>query len=266
MNPEVIIGSDLQILGELQPDGWPDIIPSFEFYISSPFCNPVKIITEDRVAGIGAGNTFGKTGWLSHIITHPEFRNRGIAGSIVDHLLNKLKNSGCGTISLIATEYGYPVYKKAGFKIQSEYSFFERKKPLNNIFQSDKIVRFADIYRDDVIALDKKISGEDRSCLLIDKLKNSYVYLEDNRISGYYLPGLGEGLIIADNSEAGIELLRLRCSLSAYTVLPYENNDGISFLKNQGYIETRRVKRMIFGEEFEWHPEKLFSRIAGNFG
>jgi hypothetical protein len=266
MLPEPIRESDIQYLKELQPDGWPDIVPSFEFYTKNSFSNPVKIVIDNQIAGIGAGNTFGRTAWLSHIITRTEFRNRGIAASIVDHLHRLLINSGCETVSLIATDSGYPVYKKYGFTVQSEYLFLERIVPFNGLVESENIVSFSENYRSDIFALDKKISGEDRSRILVKNLDKAFIYIKNKKITGCYLPGLGEGLIIAEDPDSGIELSKLRCSVSGNTVLPCENEDGIRFLKSHGYLETKKVKRMISGKEFKWHPEKLFSRIAGNFG
>jgi GNAT superfamily N-acetyltransferase len=266
MNPEFLKKNDIFYLKDLQPEGWPDIIPAFEFYVEMPFCNPVKINNNDKIAGIGSGNSFGSTAWLSHIITRPEFRKKGIAGAIVNHLHKSLMNSGCETISLIATDYGYPVYKKAGFIIQSEYVFFARKDQSWNFSPSKNIIRYSENYMDDILHLDKKISGEDRSVLFTAKLPDSYIYLTDGRASGFYLPGLGEGLIIADNSEAGINLLNLKCSGFKSCTLPCENTEAIVFLQDHGYIETKRVKRMISGPEFLWHPENIYSRIGGNFG
>ncbi len=266
MIPESIIQSDLDNIRELQPEGWPEIVPSFEYYLNNSFCRPVKIIVENKIAGIGSGNTFGKTAWLSHIITRPEFRNRGIAGLIVDYLHSALINSGTETISLIATEYGYPVYRKAGFVIQSEYIFLEKSEPMTDIKKSKNIIKFEDDYLSDVLSLDKIISGESRGCLLTGKLQSSYVYIEEKRITGYYLPELGEGMIAASNSEAGLELLKFRGLLRNSFTLPCANHEGINFLLKNGFKEIRRVKRMISGKNFLWHPDKIYNRIGGNFG
>jgi len=45
------------------------------------------------------------------------------------------------------------------------------------------------------------------------RLEKSYVYQKNGNLMGFYLPELGDGLIIADNEEAGIELMRLRYSI-----------------------------------------------------
>ena len=47
-----ITTEDIDELKELQPDGWPDITPKMNFYIQSPFCKPIKILSGRRIAGI----------------------------------------------------------------------------------------------------------------------------------------------------------------------------------------------------------------------
>lgn len=263
---ESIVERDIQSLRKLQPDGWADIIPIFEYYIKMPFCKPVKVMLENRIVGVGSGISLGNTAWLAHIIVDPGFRKRGIGGFIVVQLLNCLKNSGCETVSLIATELGYPVYKKAGFVEQTEYVFFEREEPLKDYYRSENIVRLIDTKTEDIFYLDKKISGEDRSKLLIHRLENCYVYQRKGKIIGFYLPDIGEGLIVADDIKAGIELMKFKYSASNKGVLPLENIEGNVFLKENGFVESKKAIRMIIGKEFPWHPDKIFSRIGGNLG
>lgn len=45
--------SETDKLKELQPEGWPDIIPKFEFYIKSDFYFPIKATIENKIIGIG---------------------------------------------------------------------------------------------------------------------------------------------------------------------------------------------------------------------
>lgn len=264
LNP--FIEKDLQNLRELQPEGWPDITPSFINYLRRPYCIPLKVVLEDKLVGVGVGISWGKTAWLAHIIVAPEYRNKGIGGFIVRQLLHILKKSGCETVSLIATEMGYPVYKKAGFIEQTEYVFFERETPLKTEYQSDNILRMLPGDQTELLALDKKVSGEDRSALLAEEIGNCFSYRENGKTLGYYLPGLGEGLIIAENHIAGIELMKFKYSIFNKGSLPIDNKAGIAFLQNNGFLETKKSKRMIWGKEFSWHPEKIYARIGGNLG
>lgn len=263
---EPIIENDIHDLGELQPDGWPDIIPIFEYYLNTPFCKPIKVVIENKIVGIGSAILLKNSAWLAHIIVNPEFRKKGIGSSIVHHLVGNLKNIGFETISLIATDMGYPVYKKAGFKEQTEYVFFERKELLEDYYRTKNVVQYTSMNAEDIFSLDKIVTGEERRILLNDKLENSYIYQKKGKLIGYYLPELGDGLIIADDVEAGIELMRLRYSILNIGILPIDNIEGIKFLKENGFLETKRVKRMILGKEFSWRPNKVFNRVGGNLG
>jgi hypothetical protein len=83
----------------------------------------------------------------------------------------------------------------------------------------------------------------------------------------YYLPNLGEGAIYADSAEAGIELMKLKYSTVDKAVIPAENNIGVEFLQQNGFIKTDSIgKRMILGKDIDWKPECFYSRIGGNYG
>jgi len=260
-----IVIEDINQIKGLQPDDWSDIIPAIKYYVTSSFCTPIKICFKDRIIGIGASICFEKSAWLAHIIVDPEFRNRGIGYKIVIELLNSTKKK-CSMVSLISTELGFPVYKKAGFREVTEYQVLKRVNPWQEYPKSECIATYGEKYKSDIILLDKKVTGENRSALLADKIINSLVYVRNNIVTGFYIPDLGEGLIVAKDEKAGIELMKAKYSFSNTAVLPIGNIAGIRFLKDNGFNKTICAKRMVFGEDLLWYPEKIFSRIGGNFG
>ena len=98
-------------------------------------------------------------------------------------------------------------------------------------------------------------------------LEKSFVYIDDNNIQGFFIPNLGEGPIFALTTDAGKELMRFKYSTIDKATLPDENQAGIEFIKELGFIETNTIgKRMILGSDIEWKPEMIYSRIGGNFG
>lgn len=264
--PEPITEYDIDSIRDLQPEDWPDIIPMIKFYIANSFCKPIKVSIDNKIAGIGTGILLDNTAWLAHIIVSPEFRNNGIGSSIVKYLIEYYKSISCETVSLIATSLGYPVYKRAGFIEETEYLLFERDKPLDGPLLSDNIIKFTENYTNGILALDRKISGENRDKILLNKICNSYIYKDKNNLAGYYIPDLGEGLIVAESDIAGIELMKLKYSIATKGFLPADNVSGIRFLQENGFNETKRIKRMFLGKKLLWQPEKIFSRIAGNLG
>ena len=257
--------NDIQGICKLQPEGWPSIIEAFSYYVKAPFCYPMKVSYNGEIVGIGTAISYGNTAWLAHIIVSKEHRKNGIGAAIVNYLCNYLKNSGHNTISLIATELGYPVYKKAGFTDQTEYLCLQRTDIMEYSF-SNNLSLISDKYKEQLFFLDKKIFGENRKGLLSKFLENGYIYIKGSKVLGYYLKELGEGLIIANDMKAGKELVKFRCSFSNKAVLPIDNSFGIDFYKENGFEEKFRLKKMVYGEKIVWEPNKIFSRIGGNFG
>ncbi|HEY4788720.1 MAG TPA: GNAT family N-acetyltransferase [Bacteroidales bacterium] len=264
---EPVTQYDLDEIRDLRPDDWPDIVPDFEFYLSSPYCHPVKTKLNDKIVGIGASIIFGNTGWIAHIIVDKNYRNKGIGSQIVNCLLEVFKKKSVLSCSLIATDLGKPVYMKAGFRTVAEYSFLRKEKPWKNRSISDCVIPFKEEYRSQIYDMDKKISGESRENLLANFLPSSMIYKENNEIAGYYIPDLKEGLIFADTINAGIELMKLKYSKIDKAVLPSDNKAGINFLLQNGFLKLDRVgTRMVLGKDVDWKPDKIFSRIGGNLG
>lgn len=260
-----IVEKDIHLISDLQPEKWPDITLDFKFYIGSPFCNPIKILVDEKIVGVGCGISFGKTAWLAHIIVDEKHRAKGIGTFIVNYLCNYLKSKDASTISLIATESGFKVYQKVGFSFETEYVFLGKDEKVDHKI-SNNIRKLEKHDHREVLSLDKRISGEDRSILLRGNLADSYVYYKQGKIMGYYLPDLGEGLIMAQDMEDGIELMKLRSKHQDRFVLPINNIPAVEFLLNNGFSEVDRAQRMVYGEGFSWNPSKLFNRIGGNFG
>ncbi|MDR0231317.1 MAG: hypothetical protein LBI82_04280, partial [Dysgonamonadaceae bacterium] len=87
-----------------------------------------------------------------------------------------------------------------------------------------------------------------------------------DNIEGYYLPSLGEGLIIAETEISGIELLKLHLQHNDRVVLPKENLAAQKFLQEVGFEEVKSIKRMRLGEERKVKFVNMYNRIGGNVG
>jgi GNAT superfamily N-acetyltransferase len=259
--------NDLAEIGKLQPEGWSDIVPSFEYYIRKEFCFPIKAKFENKIVGVGNLVVFGNTAWLAHIIVDPEFRNRGLGFQITEKLVTEVHNKSIKTCLLIATELGLPVYKKLGFRIVTDYQFFKRVNSWRGFQLSSNIFPYENNLESKIYEIDERISGENRKSLLADYIENTLVYCKDNSVTGFYMPGLGEGIILADTKEAGIELMKIKYSKVDKAVLPVENHIGTDFLTQNGFtLSDIRGTRMILGNEIAWMAKKIFSRIGGNYG
>lgn len=260
-----MVKEDIPHLKGFQLENWPDIIPEFKFYIQNSFTHPVKIIDEEKIVGIGCALSFGKTAWLGHIIVDEKNRNKGVGRNLLEYLCTYLENKGALTISLISTPGAFKFYQKMGFRVDTEYIFLEGQGPLESK-AAPEIEKLRKKDQEEVLKLDKSVCGENRRRVLKDYLKNSYTYQDSEGMQGYYLPHLGEGLIISPDEIAGLELMKLRCQKKNQGVLPVDNTRGVNFLLDNDFQEIRRINRMVRGEDLSWDPSKVFNRISGNMG
>ncbi len=200
---------------------------------------------------------------MVHIIVSEAFRKQGLGKQLTKTLINYLNNVGCKSQHLIATSMGERIYKKLGFRTVETYRFYHGLKITNH--EKDKNIRpLQSSDWDDVMALDKKITGEIREPMLALYPFQGWGYFDAGKSIGYYLSEIGEGNIIAQEEYAGLALLALKHSLKACkTVLPASNRAGIDYLVGNGLKETGQVARMVLGEMTAWKPEAIYSRIGG---
>jgi len=259
--------TDLPAIQFLQPEGWDGITYYFNFYCHHFFCHPIVAEQNSRIVGVANGIVNGETAWLSHIIVTPEFRKKGIGHKLTEYMINYLRQQGCKTQILIATELGEPVYQKLGFQVVGYYVYF-RGHQLTDICETSHIRLFKRRYIPSILQIDKHVTGENRIYMLESFLRNSWVYLSDSQdVLGYFLPDFGEGQIIAINEQVGICLLQLKHSQKiCKTALPAENKSGIEFLTANGFEQYTKAPRMILGPPINWKPENIYSRAGGFYG
>lgn len=267
MTIQPIQHSDIEQLIELQPPDWKeDIRPHFIYYLNSSHCEPIKILIKNKIAGIGTTFKHRNSAWLAHIIVHPEYRNKGIGKRITKALVDSIDKRKHRTIYLIATELGYPVYLKSGFEPEGEYAHFEFEPGFNKPDTSPLIIPYDEKYKSEIFELDKDTTGEFREAVLNGSIQNSFLFLKNGKVSGAYFPKLGDGLIIADDSDAGIELMKFRLQSETDAIFPIENKTAFEFYSEMKAKNKKTSKRMRYGMKRIWHPENLYNRIGGMLG
>ncbi len=258
--------NDLLQIPDLLPPGWDTAMPSITFYTTSDFCFPIKVTIDNKIVGTGTTIIHHDVAWLAHILVHPDHRNQGIGRFITLKLIETAKAKHCNTIYLLATELGEPVYSKVGFEPETEYLLFKGEIQSDKDLISKHISACTPDFKKQISLLDRHVSGEDRMFHLESHLSSGYVYLEENKVMGYYLPGLGDGLIIASTKEAGQELMRMRLTTKDFAVFPTDNLPATEFMQLQHFKEIRRQKRMRLGKQRNWEPAMIYNRIGGNLG
>lgn len=260
------MSTDLSGLTALQPVGWSDIVPHFRWYIDDAFCHPIKVMVSNQIAGVGATIVHGDVAWLGHIIVCEAYRRQGIGEQITKYLMSSARLHGCETIRLIASDLGVPVYEKLGFETETEYLFFKDLQVANLPESQFILSAYTTRDCDAVAAMDFLAVGENRMAHLALHLEQGVVARSEHRLEGFYLPTLGEGLIISDTPFAGLVLLRHHLGKYSKAVFPRDNEIAAKFLTDLGYRIDATAKRMVLGKLQPTNLQYVYNRIAGNLG
>lgn len=97
--------------------------PNLNFHYYLGLFNENPVASAVLFEGKGAAGIF-------YVGTVREAREKGIAKAIVHYSLNKAKNEGYNISILQASEMGYPLYKKIGFKEYYTTKIYSYKNPL----------------------------------------------------------------------------------------------------------------------------------------
>lgn len=259
---------DLSRIAHLQPDGWQDIVPFFRFYVHEPICRAYKFEQQGQIVAVGALILHIGTAWLAHIIVAPEMRRRGLGLQVTRHLIESTERQGRYTQLLIATKMGEPLYAELGFRHSCDYLFYHPPLHVEDV-PPGALRRMQPSDIPGLMTLDSSASGEDRRSLLSGHTDNAMIYTGNSGsgIRGYYLPGLGEGYIVARDAEAGQALMKLRMAeAEAAPVVPAGNLAANRFLSGLGLRVKNSAVRMVRNGADPLKPEMLFNRIGGHLG
>jgi GNAT superfamily N-acetyltransferase len=257
--------SDLDLLPAIQPSDWADIRIPIGFYLQADFCHPFKVEINGVLVGTGTAILHETTGWLATIVTHTGYRNKGIGKAITEHLLAFLQSKQCNYIYLMATALGEPVYTKVGFVTESHYDYYKNVVH-EDLAISTNIIAYQPAYEQQVLAIDRAVSGENRALYLESFIHDSFLYIDNNIVQGIYFPRLGDGMIIANTEMAGIELMKKRLQKFNIVSFPQENLAASKSMQSLGYEPFTTHARMHYGKQLPWNPAGLFNRVGGNIG
>jgi GNAT superfamily N-acetyltransferase len=250
---------------------------------------------DGELVGVAAGAHFGASGWVGGVAVTPERRRAGLGGALTEAVVAHLRDRRAGTVQLLATELGRPVYQRLGFAAETEYRTFtgppspgKSGGPLAGLAAKPgpagvaarvgagavrgaagaggpvgvRAARPGD--RAAVLALDRQATGEDRGRLLGALWPaGGLVAGGAGAPRGFHLasPWRSGGATIAADPEAGLALLEAvrRASAEELSVsVPAGNRAGLLALEAAGFRERSVTTRMRLGPPLPWRPEAVF--------
>lgn len=231
---------------------------------------------EDRLVATTTLICYGKQlGWIGMVLTHPEFRGRGFAKRLLEHVLQRADAAGIRTLKLDATDHGKPLYEKYGFKSEQAVERWGG--------ECAEVGAAGSVDLEGVGVLDTKAFGVDRSIVLQALASRGscicsaggFLMTRTGRSAAYLGPCVARDVKTARDLLSQFFQRRrevkaamhpqkseLRQSVEWYWDLLPDNKAAIEIAKELGFTPKRKLTRMIRGEDFRGHDELVYA-IAG---
>ncbi len=84
---------------------------------------------DGQIVGVILAGNDGRRGYIHHTAVNPQFRNQGIAKSLVEHALKALENCGINKVALVVferNENGNAFWEKMGFTPREDLVYRNR--------------------------------------------------------------------------------------------------------------------------------------------
>ena len=248
----------------------------FAWAVDQPTIRPYVAVDGGRdVVGTGVASAHGHAGWVGVIFVAPERRGSGLGTRITRVVLDELERRGCRSQVLIASPLGRPIYERMGFVELVRQVRFSADGLGPPAEPAASIRRFVPTDLDDVLAIDRSATGEDRAAVLRTLLASDDAWVSrdaSDRPTGYFLrPPWRGGAVIAEDAEDALDLLEVRRSVTppgghAGGNILASNERGRAVLRAAGWHEEMANVRMVRGDPLDWQPGWIYGQLNGALG
>ncbi len=254
-----MVANDLnQAISLSYSEGWNQTEKDWKLLLENP--GNICIIAEYKNKVIGTAtalNYSNKIAWIGMVLVDKSLRGRGVGKMLLTNIIGALRN--VDSIKLDSTPAGLPLYQKLGFI--DEYKIYRMVNPALQNFKkkvfSHEPVNIDPESLSDVLELDKRIFGTDRTYLLQTLFGNypgkAYLIKRNNRLDGYMFGRDGVrfnyiGPVFALSGEsARILISEAIDSLNNQPVavdIPWDKHGLIKWLETLGFVKQRHFIRM----------------------
>lgn len=213
-----------------------------------------------RIAGAAASVGFGRTGWIGGVAVAHAARGGGLGRQLTEAAIDALGPRE--TILLLASAAGRPIYEKLGFEPEGRYRVFWTPEFVLPRPADIRPLTAAD--RDAVLALDARVTGEDRSTVIDMALDGAVATLDLSAVA--LRPPWPALPILARDPAAGAVLLGALVAPRTRVSVPEDNEAAIAALAAHGVTEIEPVLRMRRGPAVAWRPSELWGVFSLFFG
>lgn len=245
--------------------GWTNRRLTLDFFAGRR--DSVLLVAElgGTIVGCGGATAFGPraprraTGWVHSIVVGPAAQGRGLGTALAQAGIDWLAARQVGTVLLLATEAGLPIYRRLGFRSAGRYAAFDWPPEPEGEGPRHRVRRAGQSDMPAVLELDAVATGEDRSAFLTAADGTPWIVEVDRgdgwRVEGFHLPCLwGGGPTIARDEASALPLLDLssqfhRRKAARPLGIPEDNHRAVERLARAGLAPRGYVTRMWRGAD-----------------
>ncbi len=207
--------------------------------------------------------------WLGMVLTHPDYRRRGLARQLVGALLELAGARRIKSVKLDATDLGQPLYETLGFRTEQSIERWSAACPIAQTITDDlKPAPLAML----PFALDQRAFGASRARALQELAEHHTLYVGED---GYAIARPGAqaaylGPCVAESIETARQLVNscLRQHPRSpwfWDVLP-ANRAAVTLAQEFGFTMARRLVRMVKGHDGRGVDSLIFAPAGLEIG
>lgn len=237
------------------PERWEEQLARLRWHLSTPYATALMAEIFGDVIGVACGFVQGGHGRIT-VLGFLDEADAEVRKRLTDALIEALTDQGCSSIEAVAAPSDVAKWESFGFVAHEKILRYTGGRFLQAT--RDEVIHVEPEHRLGILHLDRKACGFDRSTLVMEHIYLCVVYIEGTRIRGYSLSLLGEGLIVADAADVGLELQRWHFPIQEHVLLP-EGNGAHEHLTKQDYRSELEGIRMVRGEVLPLKVEMCFA-------
>jgi GNAT superfamily N-acetyltransferase len=229
---------------------------------------------EGRIVGSGGITVMGRVAYVGLVAVVPAERRQGVAGLIMEGLLEGARKRGCSTVLLDASAAGQPLYEKLGFVAEDDACLWKREEEAKEGILSGPegmwVTSLAEENAARSLPLDslpEELAGFDREALGWDRSRVLASFIADDpalvslardrsgRLRGFAVVQASASILgpwVANDPLAARALLRRaledRERLPGMAYVPGANQDAAMALACAGFAPLRSNTHMRLGE------------------
>lgn len=229
---------------------------------------------DDHVAGTTTAICYGQElAWIGMVLVLPEYRGRGLARRLMEHALGWLEDRRVRQVKLDATDMGFPLYEKLGFRSERAIE----RWGLSGAVRVHPSPGTAGATLASIAAMDRECFGVDRTALLARLLGESSGEGAERPGEGFCLGRPGSNAYFLGPCEANgvpsarevLHAVMARAGAAAYfwDLFP-DAPAAVDLARELGFGRRRSLVRMALRPEPgpPGRPERVFGAAGFEYG